>query len=275
MVVALGREVHVAAVVPAPLAAVEGGGALGTGGGFGGVDDHPRHRSVVGDGGRFEHAGAQVGIAGRREAVEAAVGAVLGQVHLLAHRVDGGRLVGEGPHGRAHLALARLEGVALEDVALFAPELGDGLFARQPRPPWRGPARTVRLGAGEDAVGVDDGAVGPEPERTHAALAEGQLAVRDVDPPTVGRGVGGATVGGPVPEVGGARHRLPAHGHDPAGEPGGQGDAVGVGGEQRPVGAGTGHRRGRVGGAPERGPEGQPGRSHQAGLEEAAAVHGV
>ena len=62
---------------------------------------HPRHRAARRADQHLERAARQVGIERGREAVEAAVGLVLGQVEALGHRVDRGRLVLEEAHCRA------------------------------------------------------------------------------------------------------------------------------------------------------------------------------
>jgi hypothetical protein len=226
--VALGVEVDDTAVVPNALAAVELGALrdllarrnrLRQGIG----DCQPRHRAGVVDRRHLEHTGREVGVSGRREAVEATVGLVLGEVELPTLGVDRGGLVREHAERRPRHRRLGPGRVALPDLPRVV------LLARQPCAPRRRPAGAVRPGAAEDAVGVDEIAIGVEGDGARARVGSARLAVGDVDPPARLRLERGATVGSEMPLVAARADGLAGAGDLAGGEALREHEAVGVG----------------------------------------------
>ena len=208
---------------------------------------------------------ARVGV--RREAIEAAVRAILGHVEAPAAGIDGDRLVVERAKRRADEALARDGRIALPHVAVLV------LLAGEPGAPRRRAARAVGVRAAEDAVGVGDAPVRREADRRAARAGRQRLGVGDEDPAAVGRGVRGLAVGEGVPRVSRPGHDLAGAGDRAGAEPGRQPEAVGVRGLQRPVarldGAGLGDQRG----APEAGAERQRARAGETRAQELPPPH--
>ena len=204
-VIARGRDVDRAVVVPDALGALELRAAAhllaGRHAACGGVRYlAPADRAVLGHRRDLEQAGAEVVPVRGREAVDAAVHEVLGQVDPPAARVHRGRLVLEGAHGRAGQAAPLAGRVA------FPHEAAHHLLAREPGAPWGRPARAVLGGAVEDAVGGPGLRVGAEAHGRGAAVEH--LGVGDEDPAAVVRGEARHPVRGLVPAV--VRARRPA-----------------------------------------------------------------
>ena len=261
-VVALRREVDDPVVEPRPLAAVEAPGArhlvAGRGAPRAWIRDLDPSELPARAHRHLEQPRAQVGIVARREAVEAAIAFVLGQVDPLFAGVDARRLVGEDAHRRPRDSRRRPGWVALPDLA------GIVFLAGEPLSPRCRPARAVGEGAGEDPVGTLDSAVRAELDpRDPAGGRDRHLRVGDEDPAAVGPAVAAEgrerrlPVGREVVRVGNASARDDgaAAGDLPRAKALGQRDPVGVEGLQRPVGRLADlHRAVREGAHEERGP---------------------
>ena len=211
----------------------------------------------------LEQPAREIRVVDRREAIEAGVALVLGQVHALADGVHRRGLVGEvaerGPGNGGQDA----GGIGLPDHSALV------LLAGEPCAPWRGTAGAVEVRAGEDPVGALDRTVGTEADGRGAAAGRGGcLGVRHQHMAVVGGAVGGGAVSGEVPGVGRPVHRLAAAGYLAAGEPLRQHEPGIVGRLERPVGAVPRARGRRQHVAQERGREQQSaGRRHAAGQE--------
>ena len=119
----------------------------------------------------------------------------------------------ERAHCGASNRLIHTEGVALPYQAQSVAK--KHFFAAKPGVPGRLAARAVGGGARQDAVGIDDGAIGVEADRADAASARGELlAVGDINPAAVPRVEARAAIGGVVPGVGGAAHHFGRPGDD-------------------------------------------------------------
>ena len=285
-VVDLGGEPDGAVVVPDALAArrEEGVRHLLAGRRLGGRrvgHGRPGDRTVLGDEHRLERASREVGVGVGRIAVEQALGVVLGEVHHLIDRVDGRRLVGPVAHGRVRHRLVDAGRVALPDQS--GPDVG--LLAGQPGAPRGDAAGAVRVAALEDAVGIEDPAVGVEVDRRHAAQLRARreevedLRVAGVVPAALAVVEGGRPVGEQVPLVAGVADRVAADSDDAGGEALGQDQAVLVGLDaiERAVGpvARCGHvdhlGRGHPGGGERAGPH----CGGHAASQERSSVHRV
>ncbi|CAB4540744.1 unannotated protein [freshwater metagenome] len=144
-----------------------------------------------------------------------------------------------GPERRARHALAGQLGVAL----VHEPDRAV-LLARQPGAGDGAAARAIAVRPGQDGVRGDRLARGVEAQRGGAAGTEGQLRVRHVDPPAARRRETRPTVGGGVPhERAACDDRAARRGEEPAAEPGGEHDPVGVGCGERTVRSVTDDRR--------------------------------
>ncbi|KAG1648000.1 1,2-phenylacetyl-CoA epoxidase, subunit C [Nymphon striatum] len=167
------------------------------------------------------------------EAVEQAVAAVLGQVELLTHRVDGDRFVVERAERGKGSALGLEAGVALIDKAVA------DFLAGQPGAPRRGAAGAVAIRAGENRIGVDDGCRAVEMQHGYAAAVAGPgLMVDRVKPSAKAVAKGRRTVGGAPPDIPAARNNLARDRNDLGTEPGREqdADAVAIGEFTRRVG---------------------------------------
>ncbi|KAG1647998.1 1,2-phenylacetyl-CoA epoxidase, subunit C [Nymphon striatum] len=182
---------------------------------------------------REVHAVVVVRIVVGGEAVEQAVAAVLGQVELLTHRVDGDRFVVERAERGKGSALGLEAGVALIDKAVA------DFLAGQPGAPRRGAAGAVAIRAGENRIGVDDGCRAVEMQHGYAAAVAGPgLMVDRVKPSAKAVAKGRRTVGGAPPDIPAARNNLARDRNDLGTEPGREqdADAVAIGEFTRRVG---------------------------------------
>ena len=135
----------------------------------------PRERAD-GLGEDFERARREIAPHGRNEAVERAVGSVLGEVQALARGVRSDGLVRERSHRRTRDRRRRADRRTLPDPS------GRELFATQPGAPRRRAACAVDERSREAVPRTDDRAVAREP---HVARAAGNaLTVAHVRPPT-------------------------------------------------------------------------------------------
>ncbi|KAG1648005.1 1,2-phenylacetyl-CoA epoxidase, subunit C [Nymphon striatum] len=187
------------------------------------IGDFGPHGRAAGEVSCFEEPRAQVRIVVGGEAVEQAVAAVLGQVELLTHRVDGDRFVVERAERGKGSALGLEAGVALIDKAVA------DFLAGQPGAPRRGAAGAVAIRAGENRIGVDDGCRAVEMQHGYAAAVAGPgLMVDRVKPSAKAVAKGRRTVGGAPPDIPAARNNLARDRNDLGTEPGREQDADAV-----------------------------------------------
>ena len=200
-VVGRGGHVDDAAVEPDALAAGEPGGGghlLAGGGGLRRRVGHlaPAHAPLGRTTATSSFPWARLGQRRGREAVEAAVAHVLGQVHPPPARVHRGGLVLEHAHGRAgHRTLAPLGSHSHTPARCPPPRTRATCPTAWPRPSSSRPCpRGSGTRRGSPAL--------VEADRAGAAAGpRRRLAVGHQDPPAVGRGVGGLAVREDVPLV--------------------------------------------------------------------------
>ncbi|KAG1648006.1 1,2-phenylacetyl-CoA epoxidase, subunit C [Nymphon striatum] len=198
------------------------------------IGDFGPHGRAAGEVSCFEEPRAQVRIVVGGEAVEQAVAAVLGQVELLTHRVDGDRFVVERAERGKGSALGLEAGVALIDKAVA------DFLAGQPGAPRRGAAGAVAIRAGENRIGVDDGCRAVEMQHGYAAAVAGPgLMVDRVKPSAKAVAKGRRTVGGAPPDIPAARNNLARDRNDLGTEPGREQDADAVAIGEFTVGTGA------------------------------------
>src|SRR4029453_12026941 len=147
------------------------------------------------------------------EAVEAAVGNVLGEVQHATPGIGRDGLVLEGAE-----CIAAHRGSAAERLA-FPPVSGRVLLAREPGGPRRGAPGAIIDRPGADRIRVDDGAGAVEADGADAATRRGnEFAVGGVDPATARGREDRAAVREDGPDVSRRADRLAAARDHPRGE---------------------------------------------------------
>ena len=181
---------------------------------------------------RLEHSYVELPRHGCGEPVQAAVVLILGEVDVACGRVDHCCFVVEASEQGSNDALAGREWVALPDLAV-----GPVLFARQIGVPGRRASAAVASGAGQNRIGVDNGAAHIEPKCRRPAVPVAAFVIGDVDPTSVGAWKAGAAVGVGSPDEVGSRNGLSCSGEEATGEAIREAEAVCIGWPERSVSA--------------------------------------